>query len=59
MWGHRLFISLLNSSMAELGSPVPMGFDLICSEAGFTSLLVLRHFCCVFYEFFFMLQPGH
>ena len=52
VWDNRPPINLLNTSMIELGSLVPMGGNLICNNARLISLLVLRHFYCAFNKFY-------
>ena len=42
-------MSLLNMNVAGLGSPVPIGVDLICNITRLISLLS-RHFDTVFHE---------
>ena len=42
--GSRPVISLLNSMVAGLVNPGPIGIDCICKTARFTSVLVSKHF---------------
>ena len=44
IWGNWPPVVVLNSSMAGLGNPVPMGIVPIRNYASFTSLLVSRYF---------------
>ena len=39
----------LSSKVEGLGNPVPMGIDLICNKARFTSLLLSRQFLIVYF----------
>ena len=42
--GNRALIGLLNKSVVGLGSPTPVGIDLICNKARLMSSLFSRHF---------------
>ena len=58
IWGSRLLISLLNSSVAELDNPATMGVDLICNKVRYILLLASRHFI-VHFTNLYMLWTDH
>ena len=42
----------MNSIVAGLGSPFPIGVDCMCTKAKFTSVLVSKHFFMVHFANF-------
>ena len=52
IWHNRALIGLLNKSVAGLGSPAPIGVDLICHNARFMSTLLSRHLLMVCFTSF-------